>query len=74
MGAVLGVGNSSKHRLSGDLSHFAQGLAHGSEAWILKRSARDVVKAYDRNLLGNAPSSFSQSADGANRGNIIESE
>src|ERR1041385_3344998 len=55
-------------------AHFAKRLPDGCEPGILVSRALNVVKSNDRDVLWNSPSSFAQSADGAQRGNIVECE
>ena len=62
----------TQESLRGDLPHFPQGLPHGRQRGILKRSALNIVKANHRNILRHAAPRFAQRLDGADGGSVVE--
>ena len=60
--------------LGGGASHFAQGLAHRSQAGLLVGGALNVVEADNGNIFGDAASRLAQRTNRSHSGDIVEGE
>src|SRR6185437_4097443 len=70
----LGAADSLQQCLGGEFAHAPQGLADRRQARILKRSALDVVEADYGNLARHFHPGIEQSADRANRRDVVKSK
>jgi len=74
LGVQLGTWavNTLEQYLSGGASHFAQGLAHGSEAGILEGGILNIVEPDHGDIVGDDTARFVQGTNSPHSGNVIE--